>query len=374
MNLETVELPNLRFGMTDEGYHLINFFYSHGYSVAKLAQRTKSSSKTIRKWLKRSAPPSCKVKVKRRLLKRADAIKARRRLVQRLLTTKEKLVRSRFTPKKRVEVQRVTWKRPYNSPRKICRALRTMYSIKVAANTVRNDLLALGRRARRKRKGPPLTAEQKAKRVRFCQAMLEDQARNILFSDECYINTNESGSGWQWVSKGEVPDTKTTESYPTQVLIWGCVGVGFRHLIILKDLTGAVDRDKYQKLILTPSLSVLRQHQAATGAVLQQDNARGHCGSPQWLSRRRVKCMDYEWPAKSCDLSPIETVWSWLKDDVSECAPFGIEELVSFIRQRWEAIPQHSTDKVVQSFGQRCKDCVKAQGEIIKPQKTARRK
>ena len=64
-----------------------------------------------------------------------------------------------------------------------------------------------------------------------------------------------------------------------------------------------------------------------------------------------------------CDLSPIETVWELVEARGVE--KFGKEELRRYIREAWDAIPQSSIDRAVESFQQRCRDCVKNRGNLI---------
>lgn len=85
-----------------------------------------------------------------------------------------------------------------------------------------------------------------------------------------------------------------------------------------------------------------------------------------FLRRNKIKPLSPRWPARSPDLSPIETVWAWLKYKVAARAPYGVEELAQFIRESWEAIPQKSIDALVRGFKQRCKQCVKGKGNVVK--------
>ena len=83
-------------------------------------------------------------------------------------------------------------------------------------------------------------------------------------------------------------------------------------IILLRE---ALNRDKYQKKILLPSLKLLsvKKKQSRLGHVFQQGMSfsktivRYIAG----LRRKHVQAMD-DWPAKSPDLNVIETVWAWL--------------------------------------------------------------
>ena len=61
-----------------------------------------------------------------------------------------------------------------------------------------------------------------------------------------------------------------------------------------------------------------------------------------------------DWPAYSPDASPIENIWNYLKNRVSRRGPLSRDELVRYIKEEWELIPQHTINKLVRSFRRRC--------------------
>lgn len=360
------KFPSQKFHVTDEGYHLMRFLKNRGEPVNEIAQKLQSTAKTVRFWLSRSFPPSQRPKTKRCARARAQSIKERRKLVIKLLSTTQRVRRVRYTPKKRLEREIFVTLRPYDSTRRICRALYSLHKIKVSPSTVHHDLLVEGKRAKKRRRGPVLDEETRINRVAFCRAMLRTpQQLHILFSDECYISVNPRTNIWQWVNSSEEAEHLEITQGATQIMVWGVIGKGFRRLVLVEK-DGSLTKVSYRDRILTPVIAALRE-QCRSGAVFQQDGARAHCDVQQWLRRRGVHMLAHPWPPRSPDLSPIETIWSWLKSAVSRRAPFGIEELMKFIAEEWQAISQDSIDRLVQGFCERCRSCVACAGRLVRP-------
>lgn len=355
-------LLNSKFAVSDEVFYIMKYKHNQGDSITELCSEFNLHRNTVARWLKSQVPPSqCKT---RKLSNEAmSRIRERRRIVKQLVETKVNYVRERFTPVRRVRRTRTITRRPYQSCRSIARALVTEHGIPATHNTVRADLYSLGKTPRKRRKGPYLDDKHRQKRVTFCTQMLSLRPA-IRFSDECYVTTNEHGSQYVWVSPDEAVESQTMDQGPPQLLIWGMIGINCKHLVVITK-KGTVDSKTYRESILRPSLKKLKEN---TG-LFQQDNARAHCKQGPFFARNKIKTLSSvaPWPARSCDLSPIEQMWELVKRDVSNKGPLGLEELAQFIRQSWDAISMDTVNKLVEGFWNRCKLCVKAQGSLIKP-------
>lgn len=354
-------IKNSKFEVDDETYFLIHYRFNSGYSQKQLAEDFNIHRNTVSKWLASKQAPSQTLKTRRVSAIRKQMINMRRCAVRKLIETKVTLKRVRYTPKKRLPRVKVLIRRPYSSVRSVCRGLYQKHNIRSSPSTVWKDLHCIGKIARKKRKAPPLTAKHRLDRQAFCKEMIRDKL-DIKFSDECYVDTNDHGSTWVWISPGEMPDVMERDQGPTSILVWGCIGKNFKHLVVLPPQR--LTKDSYRAKVLRPSISAL----ASTPALFQQDGAKPHGGHIQYLHRCGVRTLP-KWPAKSCDLSPIENLWEILKSEVSRRAPHGVEELMVFIKEAWDAIPMKVVNSLIDSFEQRCKDCVAAKGNIIKPRK-----
>lgn len=354
--------------MNDVLYGRALAMLDYGTSVGDIAKNLCVSHRTIRYWRLKGCPPS-QSKTKR-LPRKATPLMAKRRKYVHQLITKE-VVREAvaFTPKLRKKKIRSVVLRPYNSPSRVARALCVLHKVVASPATVRRDLLQLGLSAKRIRSGPGLTDLHKQYRVSFARAMLAANL-DIMFSDETQLDTNHGQSAFQWVENGVEPEVRVMDQGPASLTLWGCIAIGFKLLIVLPRET--LTMESYQELILKPSIEAIRQYQqkrAAEGftTVFQQDNARPHCRSEKYLRRRHVKTLPQQWPAVSCDLSPIEQCWQWLDSRVKRRGPYGVDELRKFAIEEFAAIPQDAIDRLVESFPGRCRKVIFSRGSVIKP-------
>lgn len=341
----------------------MKYLRADGWTILRLAEYFKLDRHSVTYWLRCTQAPSQHRRIPRNTSKKSTAIRGRRKLVLGLLNKREVLKRNRFTAKFRKRRERTVERQPFGSLRQIRKGLISEHGIRVSISTVRNDLRAMGKRARRRRRGPHLTQKHRLARVAFAKRWMHAR---LDFSDECLISTNDATSGWQWVSKDEQPQHLDHEQGPTQLLVWGVVGTGFRKLIILDDKE-RLSKESYQAKVLTPAVPELKKRSKA-GFLFQQDLARPHCDSERFLHRHGVKTAP-QWPAKSCDMSPIETCWSWLKQRVALDAPWGVEELKAAILKAWHDLPTNSIDNAVASFKTRCQQVIRAKGALIKAKK-----
>jgi hypothetical protein len=129
----------------------------------------------------------------------------------------------------------------------------------------------------------------------------------------------------------------------------------------------SLNRDRY----VTEILEVAKKDLVGLskrGFTFQQDNATPHSNTKAWLRRRKIRALE-SWPAVSCDLSVIETVWSWVQHAVATKGPYGVEELAAFAQEIWDGFSQAQIDNLVDSFWERCTDCIAAGGKTIKPRR-----
>ena len=71
------------------------------------------------------------------------------------------------------------------------------------------------------------------------------------------------------------------------------------------------------------------------------------------------------WPANSPDLSPIETNWSVLKQELSKRKNSSLEELRDNILDIWLKFPKELCSKIISEFDEKIKICQKEGGIIL---------
>lgn len=344
--------------VTDHEWHIMHFLRGRRWSTAEIGDTLKRDPSVVRYQLAKPQQPSQKQCSPRQTKK---AIVDRRKLVIRLVDTVVQHKRQAFTPIRGKSKVRVIIRRPFQSPARISRELLLQYGIRASLSTVRRDLLSLGRKAYRRRRVPVLSAAQINNRVQFCVNILHRQPK-LIFTDEKWLSINDMGDQWQWCSSIDEVIGRSQEQGAERILLWGAVGLGVKRLMVID--ASSLTKDSYKKLVLDPSLKWLK---SLKGMEFMQDNARPHCGGLDHLRSKGVACMKESWPAASCDLNIIETVWSLLQYRVSREGPYGKKELMEFARKAWDEISQETIDKLCDGFWDRCRDCIAQKGHTIKP-------
>lgn len=100
--------------------------------------------------------------------------------------------------------------------------------------------------------------------------------------------------------------------------------------------------------------------------LFQQDNASCH------KSRDSMEAIEVIfgknklwWPANSPDLSPIETVWAILKQELSKRKNSNLEDLRNNILDIWTKFPKELCSKIVSEFDEKIIICQKEGGKIL---------
>ena len=162
-------------------------------------------------------------------------------------------------------------------------------------------------------------------------------------------------------------------------LIWGCfVGDKLGPIVFF---LGTVNQDVYMEMLQTefePFLEALATD-GITNLEFEQDNARPHvairtCKFLEALARKHgLTIMD--WPANSPDLSPIENLWSHLKDELRKQYPdtptlTGSRQTIkAILRERvhkiWWKIGEDVLNRLIEDMPKRCNEVIAAKGWYI---------
>ena len=231
----------------------------------------------------------------------------------------------------------------------------------VSRSTVLRDTRAVGLKSKKRSKGPMRKQMDEGQRLAFCRAKLRKPKRvlaTLAFSDEKWCNTNDHGLPFEFCTPKEQASRRVYDRYAKSVHIWGCIGIGLKRLIVLPK--GSITAATYIHDSLTPSLPALN------GRLFMQDGARPHTAkkTTNFLQRNNIAYLD-DWPARSPDLNPIETLWALLSRRVGNRLPTDEAELEQFFVEEWNAIPQSEIDVLVNSFAARCSECVRVKGATI---------
>jgi len=235
--------------------------------------------------------------------------------------------------------------------------------IRTSKSTVRRGALPQDVRPRIRARAPPLSAEQEEMRVVIFRPLLKKPDLwfySIAKSDEKLFDSNNHDSRHYYAPRGGPQDptvTRASSLFPSKVMVWGVIAIGWRALVIY-DKDESVTTALYIKKCLKPNLPELR------GRVLLQDNAGAHTSDDLMRFVEREKLEVVPWSAKSCDANGIGNIWRILGQRVSARGPLGREQLIQFIREEWDNLPEELIASVVLSFRDRLQQIVANGGKL----------
>ncbi|GFX71342.1 transposable element Tcb2 transposase [Trichonephila clavipes] len=218
---------------------------------------------------------------------------------------------------------------------------------RIFATTVRNRLYNAGLYARRPVVCVPLNGRQRRNRLCWARehvSSTQQQWASVLFTDESRF-TMESDSGRLLIWREQ--RTRYHQSNTVE-----------RH----RTVTGLRYRDE----ILDP---YVRPYAATIGNdfILMDDNARPHRARivEEYLEDHGLERM--EWPARSPDLNPIEHLWDYLGREVAALnpPPRSLHELKQGLICVWSSLPIPVSDNLINSMGNRCRQCIQVRGGHI---------
>jgi hypothetical protein len=215
---------------------------------------------------------------------------------------------------------------------------------------------------------PPLTEAHKLHRVEFANMFANlayHQMPIIIFTDEASIQVNLDGQGI-WRRRGEYPPGSFFEknAFPIKCMVWGAIGPrGFRTTLIR--INGVINAETYINMLHENDIYGQIYNHFGDNFYFQQDNARPHTAQVTQTYLDNTFPNRLKWPAKSPDLSPIEQIWSFLKNRISGIKFRNADELFNRIKTEWDLIPDKVIHNAYSSFLARCKVCVELKGECL---------
>lgn len=369
--------------MDDVGWAQCRALVHCGLPVSDVAKKLKWSRGAVYNAIRNNIAPSSRAK---KCAKKDTAttrkISQRRALVAKLISRRRvvrgsKLVfargrpRADGTPRASWTVTRAVQKLQFPSPSAVAREMSRAKKFHVSASTVKRDLRAIGLKAYARPRRPRLSAADKVQRLKFCKKMLRWPKRDlrlIIWTDEHWADSNDSGVRFQYLSKEHKSTVlpRETEQYPPKVLVWGAIGINFRHIVVV-DLPENGERLTSDGLIqqcLASLKTKLGPARVREARWLQQDGARIHwTNAARDYVRNMMKMKIIEgWPAHSPDLNGIETIWSLLKKAVAERGPWGKEDIKRFVEEEFYKIPTAVINKICEGFAEKCAEVVRRNG------------
>lgn len=214
---------------------------------------------------------------------------------------------------------------------------------------------------RRRLKRLSLTQDNMKIRLKWARKMVKRESDwpYTIFTDETSFWLHKAASSARWMKEGE--DMQPTRSHGPKVHVWG--GISAQGALPIRIFEENLTAQLYVK-ILKSRISRMRDLYPE-GYILQQDNDPKH---------RSKLAMEYiykhtddqlEWPPYSPDISPIENIWAWLKNEVAKDSPQTIEALKKSIHKNWNRITPNFLVSYIDSMPNRIGDLIASQGGRI---------
>lgn len=202
---------------------------------------------------------------------------------------------------------------------------------------------------------------------------MRKQVYNQIFSDKIwanggahttsYITVKEYGSDRYLESNGQHKYSKCPAWMFHGTIYQGRDGPA----VFWEKAWGSIDSAKYNQYILPDIQALVEAHPELT---FMQDNAPSHRSrlTARNLARRGIRTR--KWPPYSPDLNLIEDVWTWMKNYIQEqyfemgwdVANMPLDRLRAVIWEAWEAVPTNFIENLVNSWWNRCRAVIDAEG------------
>ena len=267
-------------------------------------------------------------------------------------------------------------------PAGMARRLNAELGIRASQETVRRFLKRNLGRPLRSVKKPRLTEAHKKARLRFAKKWVRRCWDNVAVTDSKYFWLCPRGVGPKhWVPYGKEADYEPAEKNCFKVHVYAGVSKwGRTQLFVtvgttrLKAPTKGVTGEVYKELLaekLIPACRELMAKRPGAQATrknwwFQQDNARAHTSkiAKSWLRSQDFDVM--EWPAKSPDLSWIETLWGYVSKQLSKRTYLTKQNFIGEVMKAWDSIPESVHTNIYNSIKARLHACIDASGGSTK--------
>lgn len=241
---------------------------------------------------------------------------------------------------------------------------------------IKHALYRLGFRRRVARRKPPITEENRVKRLNWALEHVNwtpEQWAKILWTDETWIVGGPHRKQYVTRREGEEwDDTCIVERHIKKPgwMFWGCFSgaTGKGPGVFWEKDWGTINQESYRQHtvpVIDGWIRLCREEQGEE-LVLMQDGAPGHAAATTRRELRDRGVTVILWPPYSPDLNPIETVWNWMKDYIED--KYGdiekpsYDQLRKWVWEAWYAVPEDWLKELLASMSSRCQAVIEANG------------
>ena len=236
----------------------------------------------------------------------------------------------------------------------------------VTRRTIFNYLKKLGYEYKVKIKKQWLTAQHRKQRVEWCNMyahFTKDDWQNVIFSDEstfCVLKRKNQVKIWRTDEERLHQDCieQLTTGNGGKLGIWG--GICGQGPTEAKIYDGNMNGELYCDVLageLKRSIDKLRNKQKI---IYQQDLAPWHKSKIVEKKIKTLKLNVLNWAPRSCDLNPIEMIWSIIDKKLSAKSIYNKETLRQRLQDEWNNLDVELCQKLLNSMPDRIYRCLKA--------------
>ena len=227
-----------------------------------------------------------------------------------------------------------------------------------------------------------LTEDHLKQILAFSNEIIEKKIKSsdIMFTDECRVVLYPKVNPQINVIRLSEEDKKNLHTFEVNkkrtfyrpkfeislMIAGGITNYGLSNLIFCSGTQNNFSYKQFLLFIKEDMDKIKKDYNLKNDLLFQQDNASCH------KSRESMEAIEVIfgknkiwWPANSPDLSPIETVWSILKLELSKRKNSNLEELRNNILDIWTKFPKELCSKIIAEFDEKIKICQKEGGIIL---------
>lgn len=222
---------------------------------------------------------------------------------------------------------------------------------------------------------PELSEESKQERLEWAKQHQDwklKEWKKVSFCDE----SPKEGFRYpqfQWVRKGQTPESKRVTKYPPRVNIFGVITYWGKSKLKKTDPDEKINAAKYQAMIANlddhPNILEWTKRIFKNRGVWywQQDNAPPHNAKTTLTLLKQKKVKLLPWPANSPDLNPIENIWSMISQGIGRRKVIKSKDrLWKAVEDEWNHISLDKIQALYRSMPERMNAVIEAGGDITK--------
>jgi transposase len=222
---------------------------------------------------------------------------------------------------------------PTSTSAELARTLQQRTDVAVSSSTTRRHRREIGWHPAHFRTQPALEPVHLEARLRWANANRNRDWARIIFTDEKKFVIDKSGVV-QWVPQHGRRQTAGVSLTKHQVTVFGAFWTTNR--AALHVIRGRVNTESYINIVqetLSPHMQEIRGFDFVHGKATWAHTRRFH----QWATEHQLTCRD-DYPSRSPDLNPIETLWARVNAVVQKTNPRDAAQLREAVTNAWNGL------------------------------------